>query len=284
MTAQVLDGKDLGKRVRRALKARVPGLEARLGRPPALAVVLVGDDPASQVYVGMKERRARKLGVRSWVDRLDPGLSQAALEAYLQGLADDPGVDGILLQLPLPGGLDADAALARIPPGKDVDGLTLASLAATLLGNPGFRPCTPKGVVRLLEDAGFAFEGAEALVIGRSRLVGKPLAAMLTNRNCTVTLAHSRSRDLATLVGRAQLVVAAAGRRDLVEAAWLRPGSWVVDVGIHRLEDGSLAGDVEASAAETAAWLTPVPGGVGPMTIAMLLENVVDAAEARLGT
>lgn len=283
MSAEILDGKGLARRVRKGLKERAAALAATHGRPPGLAVVLVGGDPASAIYVGKKERLAGKAGYRSWAERLPGDTSQSDLEGHLRAFAEDDAVDGILLQLPLPEGLDQEAALACIPEAKDVDGLTRASQASCFLGDPGLRPCTPKGVVRMLEDAGFEFSGARALVIGRSRLVGKPLAAMLTGKNCTVTLAHSRTKDLEGEVGRADLVCAAVGVPELVQGRWLKPGAWVVDVGIHRRDDGSLCGDVEQeSAASAAAYLTPVPGGVGPMTIAMLLENTAEAMERRV--
>ncbi len=273
--AGILDGTALARKVRRQLKQDVQEFGTRQGRPPGLAVVLVGEDPASQVYVRMKQRRAKKIGITSFVHRLPETTSQIDLEEQLRALGADANVDGILLQLPLPGKLDVDAALSCIPLDKDVDGLTRESLARTFLGQPGQRPCTPKGVLRLLEEAEFSFEGTRALVIGRSRLVGRPLAAMLTNRNCTVTLAHSKSVNLKQLVGEAELIVAAAGVQGLVRGEWIPQGAWVIDVGIHRLEDGSLTGDVEFEVAQKRArWITPVPGGVGPMTIAMLLENV----------
>jgi methylenetetrahydrofolate dehydrogenase (NADP+)/methenyltetrahydrofolate cyclohydrolase len=283
VSAEILDGKGLARRVRKGLKERAAELAEKHGRPPGLAVVLVGDDPASAIYVGKKEKLATKIGYRSWVERMTADTAQSDLEGKLRALAEDDAVDGILLQLPLPKGLDTDAALACIPVEKDVDGLTHASQARCFLDEPGLRPCTPKGVVRMLEDAGFEFSGARALVIGRSRLVGKPLATMLTGKNCTVTLAHSRTKDLAGEARRADLVCAAVGKAELVRGDWLKPGAWVVDVGIHRKDDGSLCGDVAfEEASEVAARLSPVPGGVGPMTIAMLLENTAEAMERRV--
>lgn len=284
MAAEVLDGKGLARRVRQELKEQVAALADGVGRGPCLAVVLVGDDPASQIYVSSKEKAAARIGMTSIARRLPADCDQATLEATLAELAADDGVDGILLQLPLPRGLDSDAALLVIPPEKDVDGLHPRNIGELAIGHEHLVPCTPRGVIRLLDDAGFAYQGAAALVIGRSRLVGRPMAFLLTNRSATVTVAHSRSRDLPALVGAADLVVAAVGKRGLVEGAWLRPGAWVVDVGIHRLEDGTLCGDVDyASARDRAARITPVPGGVGPMTIAMLLENTLLACRARLG-
>jgi methylenetetrahydrofolate dehydrogenase (NADP+)/methenyltetrahydrofolate cyclohydrolase len=283
MTAKRLDGKVLARDVRRALKVRVREQLQDQGRVPCLAVVLVGEDSASQIYVASKERMAGRVGIRSLAHRLPASTSQVDLEDLLGRLGEDKSVDGILLQLPLPEGLDEAAALEKIPPSKDVDGLHPRNLANLALGQEGLLPCTPKGVIRLLQEASFQFTGARALVIGRSRLVGKPLAYLLTNRHATVTLAHSRTRNLAELARQADLVIAAVGRREMVRGDWIQKGAWVVDVGIHRGEDGTLAGDVAfAEVAPRASHITPVPGGVGPMTISMLLENTVLAWESRL--
>lgn len=284
MAATILDGKALAKTVRGELKAAVAARVAAGDRPPGLAVVLVGDDPASQIYVGKKEKTCKRLGFASRVLRLSGDTGQEALLAEVRNLVEDPAIDGILVQLPLPKGLDEDLVLAAIPPEKDVDGFHPRNLASLALGDEGVVACTPKGVIALLDSVGFEYQGAEAVVIGRSRIVGKPMAYLLTNRNATVTLCHSRTRALEAHVRRADLVVAAVGRKHLVKGAWIREGAAVIDVGIHRNDDGTLAGDVEFEAARTRAGsITPVPGGVGPMTIAMLLQNTFEAYERSLG-
>lgn len=278
----LLDGKAIAKKVRAEVAERAVAFLARHGRRPGLHVVLVGDDPASQVYVRSKERAAGKCGLEGKVHRLPAGTSQADLEALVGELNADPRIDGILVQLPLPRHLDAQAVVDRIDAAKDVDGLTPQSAGLLMDGRPGLRPCTPSGCMRLLREAGVELEGQRALVIGRSLLVGKPVALMLLAENATVTMAHSRTRDLAERVAEADVVVAAVGRPGLVRGAWIKPGAAVLDVGINRGEDGRLVGDVEFEAArERAGWITPVPGGVGPMTIAMLLSNAVTAAEWR---
>lgn len=278
--AKLLDGKITARNVRRELKARIAEKVEAIGRPPFLAVVLVGDDPASQVYVAKKEKFAGRVGMETTTHTLPATSTQEEVEALVRSLGADSGVDGILVQLPLPGDLDSDRVVRCIPPEKDADGLNVVNLAELAVGNECLVPCTPKGVIRLLDEAGFPFEGAEVLVIGRSRLVGKPMAYLLTNRNATVTLAHSRTRNLADLARKADLVVAAVGRKRMVTGDWIQEGAWVIDVGIHREEDGSLCGDVDFDSVEPrASHLTPVPGGVGPMTISMLLENTVDAWE-----
>lgn len=285
LETRTLDGKALAREIRRGLKQRIQaGRDAR-GRPPHLAVVLVGDDPASATYVAAKQRAARRIGVDTTLHRFEADMAHADLLELVDRLAADRGVDGILVQLPLPGHMDADEVLARIPPDQDVDGFHVANIGRLALGDEARVACTPKGVIRMLEAAGFAFEGARALVIGRSRIVGRPVSMLLTNRNATVTLAHSRTRDLAARVAEADLVVAAAGKAELVRGAWLKPGAWVVDVGIHRAEAGGLVGDVAAAEARgVAGALSPVPGGVGPMTVAMLMENTVEAWEAHLSS
>jgi len=280
--AELLDGKALARQVRAELETEVKAAAEAAGRPPGLAVVLVGEDPASAIYVGRKEKLAGKAGIRSFSHRLPAETTQEELEALLDELGSKDEVDGILVQLPLPGHLDSDRALLRIPAEKDVDGLTPVSLGRLAQGDEHLVPCTPRGVIRMLDTAGFEYSGAKALVIGRSRLVGKPMAYLLTNRNATVTIAHSRTKDLPALVGQSELVVAAVGRKGMVQGSWLKLGAWVVDVGIHRNDDGTLAGDVAPDARDRAAKLTPVPGGVGPMTIAMLLENTFLAFQARV--
>jgi methylenetetrahydrofolate dehydrogenase (NADP+)/methenyltetrahydrofolate cyclohydrolase len=283
MGAQVLDGKAISEKVRNEVAARVAAFEKKNGRKPGLEVVLVGDDPASHVYVRNKETASTKVGMRGAVHRMPADLSQDQLEALVAELNRRDDVDGILVQLPLPAHFDTARVIERIHPSKDVDGLTTLNAGLLASGLAGLRPCTPAGCMRLLAEAGCDPEGKRAVVIGRSNLVGKPIAQLLLAKNATVTLAHSKTRDLASVVGEADIVIAAVGRLALVKGAWIKPGAVVIDVGTNRGPDGKLAGDVEyAAAAERASWITPVPGGVGPMTIAMLLSNTVDAAEARV--
>lgn len=279
MTAAILDGKAVAEEVVGALSARV----AALPRPPGLAVVLVGDDPASAVYVRNKGRRAEALGFQSRQITLPADTTQAKLLAMVDSLNADATIDGILLQMPLPRGLDRDVVLDRIDPTKDVDGFHPVNVGLLSQKRPGFVACTPAGVMELLRRTEVVLRGAEAVVIGRSNIVGRPMAQLLDHADCTVTMTHSRTRDLAAHVGRADIVVAAVGVRGLVKGAWIKPGAVVVDVGMNHDENGKLCGDVEfAAAAERAAWITPVPGGVGPMTIAMLMSNTVQSAERRL--
>jgi methylenetetrahydrofolate dehydrogenase (NADP+)/methenyltetrahydrofolate cyclohydrolase len=281
VTAQLIDGKAIAARLRAGVAASAAELRGR-GIAPTLAVVLVGDDPASAVYVRSKTRAAREAQVEVRDHALPAATSQAELAALIDELNRDPGVDGILVQMPLPGHLDADAVLRAIDPAKDVDGLHPLSLGLLAQGRPGFAPCTPKGCMRLLREVGVDPTGARAVVIGRSLLVGKPLALLLANANATVTMCHSKTRDLAAEVRRADIVVAAIGRPELVRGDWIAEGAVVLDVGINRTPEGKLVGDVEfLAAAQRARAITPVPGGVGPMTIACLLENTIEAARAR---
>jgi len=278
---QVIDGKAIAARVRSEVAAAANGLRAR-GVAPTLAVVLVGDDPASAVYVRSKTKAAREANVDVRDHKLPATTTQGELMALVHALDDDPIVDGILVQMPLPKGLDADAVIRAIDPAKDVDGLHPQSLGCLALGKPTFVPCTPKGCMRLLREVNATIEGARAVVLGRSVLVGKPVALLLQNANATVTTCHSKTRDLAGEVRRADIVVAAIGRPELVRGDWIADGAIVLDVGINRMPDGKLLGDVEyAAAAQRARAITPVPGGVGPMTIACLLENSVEAAARR---
>ncbi len=278
MSARILDGKAISAEVVASLRPRIGALP----RPPGLAVVLVGDDPASAVYVRHKSRMAEQLGLAHWQITHPATLSQAQLIAEIHRLNADPAVDGILVQFPLPGHIDRLCVLDAIDPAKDVDGLHVVSAGLLSQRRPGFVSCTPAGVMELLARTGVSLRGAEALVIGRSDLVGRPVARLLEHADCTVTVAHSRTRDLAEHVRRADVLVAAVGVPGMVRGAWVRPGAIVLDVGINRLPDGKLTGDVEyAPAAERAAWITPVPGGVGPMTIAMLMANTVLSAERR---
>jgi len=283
VTGQLIDGKAIAARVRGEVARAAAVLRAR-GVAPTLAVVLVGDDPASAVYVRSKTRAAREAGVDVRDHELPATTTQDELIALVRALGDDRAVDGILVQLPLPRGLDADAVIRAIDPAKDVDGLHPMSLGLLAAGKPGFVPCTPKGCMKLLAEVGATIEGARAVVLGRSLLVGKPVALLLQNANATVTTCHSRTRELADEVRRADIVVAAIGRAELVRGDWIRDGAVVLDVGINRLPDGKLVGDVDTVAAsQRARAITPVPGGVGPMTIACLLENTVEAARRRRG-
>jgi methylenetetrahydrofolate dehydrogenase (NADP+)/methenyltetrahydrofolate cyclohydrolase len=284
MTAQLIDGKAIAKKVRAEVEQRVTEFAARHGRKPGLEVVLVGDDPASQVYVRNKEKASNEIGMRGAVHRLPADSSQAKVLELVSRLNADDAVDGILVQLPLPSQIDPDAVIAVIEPAKDVDGLTATNAGLLVLGRPGPRPCTPFGCMRLLDEIGCEPRGKRAVVVGRSNLVGKPIAHMLLARHATVTIAHSRTPDLGAVVREAEIVVAAVGKRDLIRGAWIKPGAVVLDVGTNRNDAGKLCGDVEfAAASERASFITPVPGGVGPMTIAMLLSNTVDAATARAG-
>ena len=288
MSAERIDGKAVAASVR----ADVAKAVAALPDQPTLAVVLVGEDPASQVYVRSKIRMTQEVGMRSVHHRVADDISQGELEALIASLNEDDAVDGILLQLPLPGDLDSDAAIEKIDPAKDVDGLTEASAGRLVLGKPGLTSCTPTGCVILAKSAlGDNLSGKHVVVVGRSILVGKPAALLFLAENCTVTIAHSRTKDLPGLCRTADILVPAVGRPQMVEGDWVKPGACVIDVGINRIDapekgEGKtrLVGDADfASCAETAAHITPVPGGVGPMTIACLLRNTVLAACARRG-
>jgi methylenetetrahydrofolate dehydrogenase (NADP+) / methenyltetrahydrofolate cyclohydrolase len=273
----VIDGKAVAADVRAAVAEEV----ARLERAPGLATVLVGDDPASQVYVGNKIKACEEVGIRSIHHGLSESTPREELLEILAGLNADAGVDGILVQLPLPEQLDQDEVIGAIDAAKDVDGLTATSAGLLAQGRPGLVPCTPQGVMELLRVAGAEVEGAEAVIVGRSILVGRPLSALLTNANATVTVCHSRTRELGAVCARADILIAAVGSPRMVRGDWVKPGATVVDVGINRTDEG-LVGDVDyAAAAERAGAITPVPGGVGPMTIAMLLRNTLFAATAR---
>lgn len=275
---QLLDGKAVAKAVRAEVRVAADRLRAG-GTAPGLRVVLVGEDPASQVYVKNKDRAATKAGFEVATHRLPATTPQAELLALIDELNADPAVHGILVQLPLPKGLDADEVVRRLDPDKDVDGLHPANVAALQMGQPGLVPCTPAGCIELLDRAGVEIAGKRAVVLGRSLLVGKPVAALLLARNATVTIAHSRTANLPEVCREAEILVPAVGRPELVQGDWIRPGAAVLDVGINRLDDGRLVGDVDFAAAQgRAGWITPVPGGVGPMTIAMLLRNTAWAA------
>ena len=283
MSAQLIDGKAISQLVRDEVAAEV-GEWVAAGNPrPGLATVLVGDDPASAVYVGNKQKACHEAGIEGFDFRLPHDATQDQVESVLQELNDDARVSGILLQLPAPPQVDGPRLTELISPAKDVDGLTPASAGLLAKGRPGLTPCTPSGVMELLRRHDVELRGAEAVVIGRSDLVGRPLGALLLQADATVTICHSRTRDLAEVCRRADVLVAAVGRPQMVQGDWVREGAAVIDVGINRTDDG-LVGDVDFDAArERAGLITPVPGGVGPMTIAMLLRNTLAAARARAG-
>ena len=280
MTATLIDGKAVAAGLRRTIAARVAGLSFR----PGLRVVRVGEDPASGVYVRNKDKAAQEVGFDSATLHLPAATTEAELLAVVARLNADPEVDGILVQLPLPAQIRADVVISAVAPEKDVDGFHPLNAGRLASGQPGLVPCTPKGVMHLLRAAGCALPGARAMVLGRSNIVGRPMAQLLLAADCTVTIAHSRTRDLAAECRRAEILVAAVGRPEIVRGDWVAEGATVIDVGINRLPDGRLVGDVEfAGAAQRAEAITPVPGGVGPMTIACLLENTLEAALARRG-
>jgi len=277
MAARVIDGKAVAAAVKERVKVDLAAYEEESGRTPGLATVLVGEDPASQVYVGMKVRACEEVGIRSIDQQPEAAIRQEELEALVEELNADDGVDGILVQMPLPDHLDSDRIVAIIDPLKDVDGLTPVNAGLLAHGTPGLTPCTPAGVMELLAHEGVELEGKEAVVVGRSKLVGVPVARLLLLANATVTMCHSRTRDLDAVCSQADILVAAVGVPRLLGAAAVKPAAVVIDVGVNRLEEG-LVGDVDFdAAAEVAAAITPVPGGVGPMTIAMLMSNTVKA-------
>jgi methylenetetrahydrofolate dehydrogenase (NADP+) / methenyltetrahydrofolate cyclohydrolase len=280
MTARIIDGKAVAAALRVEVAARVATLPFR----PGLAVVLVGDNPASAIYVRNKDRAAQKAGIASITHHLPAETSQTALLALVEELNVEPEVDGILVQLPLPTHIDPRAVMAAVDPAKDVDGFHPLNVGRLADGIPSLVPCTPLGVMRLLASADIPIRGARAVVIGRSSIVGRPMARLLIAADATITLAHSRTRDLPGVVAQAEILVAAVGHPHLVRGDWIAPGAVVIDVGITRLPDGRLVGDVAFDEAQgRAGWITPVPGGVGPMTIASLLDNTVKAALARRG-
>jgi methylenetetrahydrofolate dehydrogenase (NADP+) / methenyltetrahydrofolate cyclohydrolase len=278
---QILDGKALAQKMQAALQQKISDLQAKIGRPPGLAVLMVGDNPASAAYVGGKEKACAKIGMRSFGQHFPATVSQEKLVAVIHELNADDRVDGILVQLPLPDGFDSVALLHEIAPHKDVDGLHALNLGKLVRGEPGLQSCTPAGVMRLLAEYQLDIRGKHAVVVGRSILVGKPLALMLLAADATVTIAHSRTPNLAAVCREADILVAAVGRTQMITAEMLKPGAVVIDVGINRIDDPTtgksrLVGDVDFDAAKAvASWITPVPGGVGAMTVTMLLENTV---------
>ena len=283
MSAQILDGKALAAEIRSEVKTQVAAL-AEKGVSTALAVILVGDDSASQVYVRNKIKACADTGIRSLEFRMPAETTQQQLLAKIAELNADESVDGILVQLPLPKQINADAVISAIAPAKDVDGFPVANAGALVTGKQGFVPCTPFGVMRLIEKSGVNPRGKSAVIVGRSNIVGKPMALLLLAADATVTVAHSRTPDLSAVTRNADILVAAAGRAKLIKADMVKPGAVVIDVGMNRDETGKLCGDVDfAEVKEIAGSITPVPGGVGPMTIAMLMQNTVLAAQMRRG-
>jgi methylenetetrahydrofolate dehydrogenase (NADP+) / methenyltetrahydrofolate cyclohydrolase len=281
--AILLDGKAVANKVRSTVAARAAELAASLGRPPGLAVVQVGEDPASRIYVRNKRKAAAEAGIASFAYDLSATTSEADLLALIEQLNRDERVDGILVQLPLPKGLDATRVMDAIDPAKDVDGFHAINTGLLAQKRPALRPCTPHGVIRLAEEYGIALRGLRATVVGASNIVGRPMALELLLAGATVTVCHTGTRDVEAEVARAELVVAAVGKPHFIHGDWIRPGAAVFDVGINRDADGRMVGDVEYErAAARAGWITPVPGGLGPMTIAMLLSNAVEAASRRM--
>ena len=280
MTAQLIDGNALARQIRSEVAGRTEALKAR-GVQPHLAILLVGEDPASQVYVKHKVADSEQTGLKATLERYPATLPEADLLARIRALNADPSVHGILVQLPLPKHMDSHKVIEAIAPAKDVDGFHVASAGALMVGQPGFWPCTPYGCLKMLDAIGYDLKGKEAVVIGRSNIVGKPVALMLLARNATVTICHSATQDLKAHTLRADVVVAAVGKRNVLTADMVKPGAVVIDVGMNRNDEGKLCGDVDFERVkEVAGWITPVPGGVGPMTRAMLLVNTIQAAES----
>lgn len=279
-TASIIDGKAIAAALRRRVANEVAALEAD-GKKPGLAVILVGDDPASHVYVANKIKACAEVGITSYEHRMDADSSEQQIRHAIKNLNANPSVHGILLQLPLPAHLNADALIQTIAPEKDVDGLTFVNAGKLVAGHAsGMVPCTPQGALMLIQTVKSDLTGLNAVVIGRSLLFGKPMAQLLLAQNCTVTIAHSKTKDLAAVCKQADILVAAVGRAKMVKGEWIKPGAIVIDVGINRMDDGKLCGDVDyAEAAKVATAITPVPGGVGPMTIACLMQNTVKAAK-----
>ena len=279
MSAQIIDGNALSKQLRADVALRSAALRAR-GITPGLAVVLVGDSPASQVYVRNKIKACEDNGLHSVLEKYDATLSQADLLARVDALNNDPAIHGILVQLPLPAHIDAHKVIEAISPAKDVDGFHIASAGALMVGQPGFWPCTPYGCMKMLESIAYDLRGKHAVVIGRSNIVGKPMALMLLQKNATVTVCHSATINLKAMTLQADVIVAAVGKRHVLTADMVKPGAVVIDVGMNRNDEGKLCGDVDFDGVkEVAGYITPVPGGVGPMTITMLLVNTLEAAE-----
>jgi methylenetetrahydrofolate dehydrogenase (NADP+)/methenyltetrahydrofolate cyclohydrolase len=282
MTAQLIDGNALSKQLRAQVAIDTAALKAQ-GLTPGLAVVLVGDNPASQVYVRNKVKACEDAGLHSVLEKYEATLTEADLLARVEALNNDPAIHGILVQLPLPAHIDAQKVIEAISPAKDVDGFHIASAGALMTGMPGFWPCTPYGCMKMLESIGYDLKGKHAVVIGRSNIVGKPMALMLLQKDATVTVAHSRTQNLKALTLQADVIVAAVGKRNVLTADMVKPGAVVLDVGMNRNDEGKLCGDVDFDGVkEVAGYITPVPGGVGPMTITMLLVNTLESAQRAL--
>ncbi len=282
MTAQLIDGNALSKQLRAQVAADTVKLKAQ-GLTPGLAVVLVGENPASQVYVRNKVKACEEAGLHSVLEKYEATMTEADLLARVDALNNDPAIHGILVQLPLPAHIDAQKVIEAISPAKDVDGFHIASAGALMTGMPGFWPCTPYGCMKMLESIGYDLKGKHAVVIGRSNIVGKPMALMLLQKDATVTVAHSRTQNLKALTLQADVIVAAVGKRNVLTADMVKPGAVVLDVGMNRNEEGKLCGDVDFDGVkEIAGYITPVPGGVGPMTITMLLVNTLESAQRAL--
>jgi methylenetetrahydrofolate dehydrogenase (NADP+)/methenyltetrahydrofolate cyclohydrolase len=282
-SAQLIDGNALSQQLRGEVATRAAALKAR-GITPGLAVILVGENPASQVYVRNKVKACLDAGLHSVLEKYDASMTEAALLARVEALNNDPSIHGILVQLPLPAHIDAHKVIEAISPAKDVDGFHVASAGALMVGQPGFWPCTPYGCMKMLESIGYDLKGKHAVVIGRSNIVGKPMALMLLQQNATVTICHSATKDLKAMTLQADVIVAAVGKRNVLTADMVKPGAVVIDVGMNRNEEGKLCGDVDFDGVkQVAGWITPVPGGVGPMTITMLLVNTLEAAERMAG-
>jgi len=280
--AQIIDGVALSKQLRADVTQRVQALKAR-GITPGLAVILVGDNPASQVYVRNKVKGCEDCGFHSVLEKYDADLTEAALLARIDALNRDPAIHGILVQLPVPKHIDANKVIEAISPAKDVDGFHIASAGALMTGMPGFLPCTPYGCMKMLESIHYDLRGKHAVVIGRSNIVGKPMALLLLQKNATVTICHSATRDLKAITLQADVIVAAVGKRNVLTADMVKPGAVVLDVGMNHNDEGKLCGDVDFEGVrQVAGWITPVPGGVGPMTITMLLVNTLESAERSL--
>jgi methylenetetrahydrofolate dehydrogenase (NADP+)/methenyltetrahydrofolate cyclohydrolase len=285
MTARLIDGKAVAQKVRDEVRGGVEAFVAAHNRPPGLDVVLVGEDAASVVYTRNKEKASNEVGMRGKLHRLAADTSEAELLDVIAKLNADDAVDGILVQLPLPKAIREERVIEAIDPAKDVDGFHPINAGLLAIGRRGLVPCTPTGSMRLLAEAGVTLAGARAVVVGRSNIVGKPMAQLLLAQHATVTIAHSRTRDLGALCREADVLVAAVGKAKMIQGDWVKEGAVVIDVGINRTAEGKLVGDVDTEAAkERAGWITPVPGGVGPMTIACLLENTLVAAKARVGS
>ncbi len=279
MVANILDGRALSKAIQQTIKLELEGHQAKALPRPGLAVILIGNDPASNTYVRHKVSACKNVGIYSIVHRLPDTITQEELVAHIHDCARDPTIHGILLQLPLPTALNADALLEHIPPEKDVDGFHPYNLGRLVQRRPILRPCTPHGVIQLLQTTGHTIAGKHAVVVGASNIVGRPMALELLLEKCTITVCHRFTKNLAEQIQQADILVAALGNPGIIQTDWIKPGSIVIDIGFNHLPDGSISGDIHfASAKEKAAWITPVPGGVGPMTVAALLQNTMQAA------